>query len=205
MSDGTAGQFALTRLPLSALGGGTRGFLQDARFTRGIIAAPPPPEPMHEEEDPVARAFADGYAQGADDARNALTTEMAEADAARHRIETALARMDEDATRQFEERLRETVKALCEAVIAPAAIDAEGLARRVAAAAGMFARASDERVIRLHPEDLALVHARLPEEWHCEPDPSLERGSVRVESTQGGVEDGPVQWRAAIEEALRAC
>ncbi|MDF8334282.1 FliH/SctL family protein [Novosphingobium cyanobacteriorum] len=205
MSEQPRSDFSPIRLPLSALGGGTRGFLQDSRFTRGIVPAATVPEPMHEEEDPVARAFADGYAQGADDARTALMAEMAEADAARHQIETTLARMDEDASRLFEERLRETVKALCEAVIAPAAIDAEGLARRVATAAGMFARASDERVIRLHPEDLALVHARLPEEWHCEPDPSLERGSVRVEGPQGGVEDGPVQWRAAIEEALRAC
>jgi flagellar assembly protein FliH len=31
----------------------------------------------------------------------------------------------------------------------------------------------------------------------------LERGALRVETTGGGVEDGPAQWRAALNEALR--
>jgi hypothetical protein len=47
------------------------------------------------------------------------------------------------------------------------------------------------RVIRLHPEDLALLGHHLPEDWHCEPDPTLERGAVRVDGAMGGVEDGP--------------
>uniref|UniRef100_UPI002601EB82 FliH/SctL family protein n=1 Tax=Novosphingobium sp. TaxID=1874826 RepID=UPI002601EB82 len=85
------------------------------------------------------------------------------------------------------------------------AADPEALARRVEIAAGMLARAADERVIRLHPEDLALVGARLPEDWHFEPDPGLERGALRVEGAAGGVEDGPAIWLRALSEALAAC
>lgn len=190
------------RLPLSALAGGS-GFAEDRRFVAGAAARPA--EPAEPAVDPVEAAFAEGYAQGHEEARAAAQAEAALADAGRARIETALARFDGAALHQFEERLQATVLALCEAAVAPAAIDPENLARRVAAAAAMFARAADSRVIRLHPEDLALVHARLPEDWHCEPDPTLERGGLRVETAAGGVEDGPAQWRAALEEALRAC
>lgn len=195
------------RLSLAALGGGAGGFLRDVRFGggAGVRGHAPADAVAQAEADPVASAFADGYARGAEDARTAAMVEAAEADAARERIESALCSMDAALLQQFEARLRETVLALCEAVIAPAAIDPDGLARRVAAAAALLSRAGDERVIRLHPEDLALVHARLPEDWHCEPDPTLERGSVRVEGAQGGVEDGPGQWRRALEEALQQC
>lgn len=195
--------FALADL----IGGSTGPFARDARFvpegerTQAEAVA----MPRAAQEDPLQAAFADGYAQGAEDARRAAQVEAAEADAARHRIETALVRMDEDLLHQLQDRLRQTVLSLCDAALAPAAIDAEALARRVTAAAAMLARAEDARVIRLHPEDLALVHARLPEAWHCEPDPALERGAIRVEGAQGGVEDGPEQWRRAIDDALKQC
>jgi flagellar assembly protein FliH len=193
------------RLSLQALSGGGGGFSRDRRFARDTVRGASDPVDAIEPEDPVALAFAEGYARGAEDARNAALSEMASADAARYRIESALATMDADALNAFEQRLRECVLGLCESVIAPAAIDPDALAKRVTIAAAMFARATDERIIRLHPEDLALVHARLPEEWHCEPDSGLERGSVRVETQGGGVEDGPAQWRMAFDEALRQC
>lgn len=187
------------RLALGALAGGRGGFARDLRF--GL----PGPDGGGQAEDPATLAFAEGYARGAEDARAAALAEVAAQDAARHRIETALARMDDEALRAFRQRLTECVLALCEAAVAPAAIDPAGLAARVSRAAAMFARAADERVIRLHPEDLALVHARLPEDWHCEPDPALERGTIRIEGPDGGVEDGPTQWRRALDEALRQC
>lgn len=194
--------------PLADLIGGSTGpFARDARFVPAGERTPTEAAaiPRVPEQDPVQNAFADGYAQGAEDARRAAQVEAAEADAARHRIETALMRMDEALLHQLQDRLRQTVLALCDAALAPAAIDAEALAQRVATAAAMLARAEDARVIRLHPEDLALVHARLPEAWHCEPDSALERGAIRVEGAHGGVEDGPEQWRRAIEDALRQC
>ena len=192
------------------IGGGASAFARDARFVpsgerTAHKAAALSRGPLHPEEDPVQQAFADGYAQGSEDARRAAQVEMAESDAARHRIETALASMDEALVHQLHDRLRQTVLTLCETVLAEVAVDADALARRVSAAAAMLARAEDARVIRLHPEDLALVHSRLPEAWHCEPDSTLERGAIRVEGANGGVEDGPEQWRRAIEDALRQC
>ena len=190
-------------LSLADLGGGSRGFTQDRRFNRGqspIIAEPPA-----EAEDPAVKAFAAGYAQGAADAETAFSEALAQQDAARARIELAFGRLDADLARDLEARLRDTVLALCTPLLGDFAADPVALARRVETAAAMLARAADERVIRLHPEDLALVGARLPEDWHFEPDPALERGALRIEGAAGGVEDGPAGWLRTLTEALAAC
>lgn len=187
-------------LSLAALAGGNSGFARDTRFAwpDEIAGAPDSPAP-----DPVAQAYARGYAEGVQAGAAAAQAQAAADDAARHRIETVLAQMDAAEADAFAQRLKHTVLALCHAVLADAALVPEALARRVETAAAMFNRASDDRLIRLHPEDLALIHARLPSAWHCEPDPALERGTVRIETSGGGVEDGPSQWRAALDEALR--
>jgi flagellar assembly protein FliH len=190
-------------LKLTALGGGNGAFTRDARF--GVRAAPvaPPPEP--EPADPLEEAFALGYAQGAQDADEAASAARAAEDAARGRIELALGRMDAAQVQELEQSLRQTVLTLCETVIGAVALDPAALTARIGIAAGMLARAADERVIRLHPEDLTLVGAFLPEDWHFEPDSALERGALRVEGAAGGVEDGPALWRAALEDALAQC
>ncbi|ODU70194.1 MAG: hypothetical protein ABT11_09030 [Novosphingobium sp. SCN 66-18] len=204
---------------LSALTERRVGFAPDKRFVGGgrmevsplarRAHTPPAPVVEHvpepEPENPVTRAFADGYAKGHAEGRSAAEAEAAIADATRHRIEMAMTRMDGEQLALLHERLRETVLALCQSVLDEAAIAPDRLTERVRIAAGMLARAQDARVIRLHPEDLALVAHNLPEDWHFEPDPALERGSIRVEGTQGGVEDGPEQWRIALQESLRAC
>ncbi len=196
----------LRALSLANLGQGPTGFAHDLRFQRNVSAARAPVRIEPEEpEDPVGNAWAEGYARGMGNAQEAAAQIIAEREAAATRIELSLARLDAAMQADLKDRLRETVEALCEAAIAPAALDPDGLTRRVECAAAMLARVQDERVIRLHPEDLALIAARLPEDWHFEPDATLDRGAVRVEGATGGVEDGPAQWRAAITEALRQC
>ena len=195
-------------LSLADLGGGSAGFTRDHRFNRGqpINRGLSPINGLAlEAEDPAAQAFAAGYAQGAADAEAAFSEAIAAQDAARARIELAFGRIDADLLRDLEARLRETVLALCAPLLGEFAADPAALARRVETAAAMLARAADERVIRLHPEDLALVGARLPEDWHFEPDPGLERGALRIEGVAGGVEDGPATWSRALSEALTAC
>jgi flagellar assembly protein FliH len=191
----------MSSLPLAELSE-SRGFASDPRFA-GVIQPHPLPEAV--DEDPVARAWSEGHAAG-------LTQAWAEAEArqqadeeARARIELALARLDSELTEALRARLFATVAALCEAAVAPLALDPERLAARAARASEMLARADDDKVLRLHPDDLALVAARLPEDLSVEPDPSLERGALRLEAGSGGVEDGPNHWRRAIAEALAEC
>jgi flagellar assembly protein FliH len=191
-------------LCLSELARGTGAFARDRRYD-SVQPVPLGPADPALDEDPATQAFAAGYAQGAADAEAAFSEALAAREAARPRIELAFGRLDAELVADLEARLRETVLALCAPLLAGYAADPAALARRVEAAAAMLARAADERVIRLHPEDLALVGARLPEDWHFEPDPALDRGALRIEGSAGGVEDGPAQWQRALTEALGAC
>lgn len=187
----------MSDLALLALGAAV-GFRSDPRFT---------PLPAHEADstDPLARAWSEGYAAGLAEAR-AEVAARAEADAAaRGRIELALARLDAEQAEAMRQRLLTVVEMLCEAAIAPLALDREALAARVARAAAMLARADDDKVLRLHPEDLALIASNLPEGLETLADPGLERGALRLETASGGVEDGPAHWRRAIAEALNPC
>lgn len=190
-------------LPLP-LYGPSAGFRGDSRFTGAAVPAHRP-EPDEAEDDPLARAFADGFDSGMREAR-AEADARAEVEAgAREALALAFARTDRELAEQLRQRLRDTVAALCEAALAPLALDEDALMRRIERAVALFARADDERVIRLHPEDLHFLAPRMAQDWNVVPDASLERGALRVEAANGGVEDGPAQWRLAIAEALDQC
>jgi flagellar assembly protein FliH len=185
-----------------AAGFGCTGFTPDPRFAvagmaRGSAhaeAAPPP--------NPLALAHATGFAEGEAAARAAAEAQAARAENARARLELTFARLDAGLTEQLRQRLTETVAALCEATLAPLALDHALLAERARRAVALFSRAEDERVIRLNPDDLEAVRPLLPAEWTFAPDPALAPGALRVETASGGAEDGPDQWRRAIAEAL---
>ncbi len=195
----------VARLPLAALAG-AGGFRLDMRFARmGQSRSAPPAEPAPEPEDPVAIAYAEGFSAGVAEAR-AQAAEQARIDAqARAALQLSLSRLDDRMAEELRLRLRDTVAALCEEAIAPLALDENALMQRISRAVSMFRRADDERVIHLNPDDLALVSTRMAEDWHVVPDPALERGALRVECANGGVEDGPETWRRAIAEALHQC
>ena len=189
----------MSSLPFAALAGGG-GFRTDPRFGPGTPAAEPD-APV----DPVTRAWDEGFAAGHGEA-SAAALAAAEAEAeARAAIKLSLARLDAALAEALRQKLLVTVESLCEAAIAPLALDKAALAARVERAAAMLARADDDRVLRLHPDDFKLVARQLPAGLEVLPDPALERGSLRVESANGGVEDGPAHWRRAIAEALGLC
>ncbi len=195
------------RASLAMLGRAPGGFAGDPRFVsrRSTLPAPPPPEAQADAPDPILAAHAAGYDQGIAEARAEAEAARAARESAWSALAIAAARLDAEQTRALADRLRETVIALCETALADASLDPGTLARRVEAAATMLARADDDRVIRLHPDDVELVQPRLPADWPLAPDPLLSRGSLRIEGRHGGVEDGPEQWRAALVEALREC
>lgn len=194
----------MTMSDLFALMEGGGRFRSDPRFSAFIAEAAPEIEP-DDEPDALAMAYATGFAAGAAETRAEMEA-AAQSDAdARGKLELTLYRLDAEMAEALHQRLIDTVACLCEQAIAPLALDREALALRVERAVAMLARADDERVIRLHPDDIALLSDHLRAEWEVRPDPALERGSLRVECASGGVEDGPAQWRRAIAEALDEC
>lgn len=186
------------------------GFRADARFGALALEAAPtepvpalPPEP--EGPDLVEEAFAQGFTAGYEQALGEAQAKADADSAACKGLALSLSRLDAVLEEELRMRLRETVAALCESAIAPLAIDQDALVRRIETAVSMLSRADDDRVIRLHPDDLEFVSPRLSSEWQVDPDPRLERGTIRLETSNGGVEDGPAAWRTAIAEALQRC
>lgn len=189
----------MSELPFAALAQNP-GFAPDPRFLATLAEAA-----ETEPDDPVARAYAAGHAEGSAAASAAADISLAEALAARGAIELAIVRHNAELEDHWRHRLETTVEVLCNSALAPLAIDAAALASRIARAAALLSRADDDRLLRLHPDDLVLVEQALPPGLPVTADPALPRGTVRIESTQGGVEDGPEAWRAALAEALSQC
>jgi flagellar assembly protein FliH len=186
--------------------GGPSGFRQDARYARAVTEPVPMMiEPDAPADDPIARAFTDGFAAGLSAAESEVQERAVVEGQAREALALSIARLDHDLQEELRLRLRDTVAALCEAAIAPLAIDETALMRRIEKAVSMLARADDERIIRLHPEDIGMLSSQMSMDWQIVPDSKLERGALRVESTNGGIEDGPAVWRRAIAEALHQC
>ncbi|MGF7155186.1 flagellar assembly protein FliH [Novosphingobium gossypii] len=152
--------------------------------------------------DILTETYGRGYAEGHATATAEAAARMLADDRAREELALSFARLDATMAEDLRLRLRDTVAALCEAALGPLALDEVALTNRIARAVSMLTRADDERVVRLHPADIELVSARLQADWTVRPDPLLERGTVRVETATGGVEDGPAAWRLAIAEAL---
>ena len=189
----------MSSFPFAALSVNT-GFSADPRFA-GALAAASARDPEAEQ----ASMWAEGHAAGRAEAEAECGARIAERDAAQARLRITLARLNAEQEELLRQRLYATIEALCEASLAPLRLDREALLARVRRAAAMLARADDERVLRLHPDDLALIGPALPDGLEARPDPALERGALRLETANGGVEDGPAHWRRAIAEALAQC
>lgn len=176
------------------------GFRPDARFNGPDVPAAP-----RSLSDALERARAEGYSAGFAEAEAIADARIAAALAARERIELAFARLAADQEETLRMRLHGVIEALCHSVLAAGATGSAPLAGRIARASAMLARADDDRVLRLHPDDLALLDGALPPDLPVVPDPGLTPGSLRIETSQGGVEDGPEQWRLQLSEALALC
>lgn len=190
----------MSRIAYAALG--KRGsFSRSSRYSQtGPDAGTPPAA-----EDAAEKAYGAGYEDGQLSARADFEAQLKAERAGRTAIELAFARFDADSARRLREGLLATVNALCEEAVLPLALDAEGLARRVEAAAAMLQRKHDQRIIHIHPDDLELVKNSVSGDLELVPDGSVERGGLRVETEDGGVEDGPQQWRRALAEIFDTC
>jgi flagellar assembly protein FliH len=95
--------------------------------------------------------------------------------------------------------LAETVDRLVREIVGQVAIDPMVLLERAKAAAALIGENVEPSRLRAHPEDAALL-APAQIDIAIEPDPSLARGTLILETGHGWVEDGP----AVRRERLRA-
>jgi len=179
-----------------------RGFAPDHRFGGRAPLTGAMDDPA---VDPLEEAFARGLAEGEDLAAGVYRAELAEVQARYAGLERSLAELACEEGELLRARLTEVVAALCEDTLRPLALDHEALAARVEKAANMLLRSADQRRVRLHPDDAALLAPIVGERLALEADPSLPRGALRIETDDGGIEDGPESWARAIREVLGLC
>ena len=196
-----------SRALVARLGGvAPAGFAPDRRFVPG--APRPEPEPLAApapEPDPLAEAFDRGVAEGEAAAAARFAAQRADLEARYAGLARAFAELAAGEGDLLRARLTELVAQLCEGTLAPLALDRAALAARVERAAALLQRAADQRRVRLHPDDADLVRPLVSAGLELVPDPALARGALRIETEEGGIEDGPEAWRLAVREALGLC
>ena len=152
--------------------------------------------------DPVAAAHKAGYAEGLAAAltqggedferRQALLAELA-------RALTSAARFDRETMAR---QLRQTVMFLVTKTVGEAGVSADLLTRRIEAAADLLSDAAESAILRVHPDDVALLDGLLPKTVFSVGDALVARGSFVLESASTIVEEGPELWLEQLASAL---
>jgi flagellar assembly protein FliH len=193
-----------------------------ARIEEAFSAAPQPhlspePDPVAEPaiveplaaamaEAPAVDPLADAYQAGFD---AGLAAAQAEGQAAAARdlalIENIAAALQSDERvdrERIARQLRQTVLHLVSGLIGQTGIAADLLAGRVEAAAELLTDQAESAILRVHPDDVALLDGRLPETIFPVGDATLARGSFVLEAASTIVEDGPDLWLEQLTGAL---
>lgn len=145
-----------------------------------------------------ATAYAEGFAQG-EAAGRAAAADDADALAG---LASAIGRLQPFDREALAARLNQTVLHLVQTIVGEVQVSPDRLLARVRAAAGMVADATQPAILRLNPDDLALVEGRVPDPLFAIADPGVARGGLVIETKDSVVEDGPATWLAALAGAL---
>lgn len=146
--------------------------------------------------DPVAAAKAEGYEEGFAAAQAADGRDQALAEG----IAAALAgRVDRD---RVARQLRQTVLFLVAKIVGESGVAPDVLAGRIEAATELLSDAAESAMLRVHPDDVALLEGRLPTTVFAVGDAAVARGSFVLESASTIVEDGPELWLDQLAAAI---
>mgnify|MGYP003392356878 CR=1 FL=1 len=152
--------------------------------------------------DPIETARHAGFAEGVDHGRS-LEREAHERDLAllqslSHALKTSN-RIDRE---QLARQLREAVLSLVTKLVGEIGISGDLLAGRITAAADMLADSAESAMLRVHPDDVALLQDKLPATIVSVGDAAIDRGSFVLESASTIVEDGPELWLEQLTQAI---
>ena len=190
--------------PVPVVAAGPRSFSpadRAANPTAGwnpLDAGAPPSEFI----DPVATAHAAGFAEG-QAAALAVVAERAVIDRALlTNLTHALSQSGRVDRERIARQIRQTVLHLVTKLVGEAGVSAELLGTRVTAATEMLADAAESALLRLNPDDVALVDGQLPNTVFAVGDAAVARGSFVLESASTVVEDGPDLWLDQLSTAI---
>ena len=152
--------------------------------------------------DPVQAAHSAGYAEGL--AAAALAAR--EGGSRDERLLAELAAALQAGSRLDRERmarqLRQTVLFLVSKLVGEAGIAPDLLAGRIETATELLADAAESALLRVNPDDIALLEGHLPPTVFAAGDAAIARGSFVLESASTVVEDGPDLWLEQLAQAI---
>ena len=143
-----------------------------------------------EEGPSVDQLTADAFTQGFDEGVRTTRAEI-EADRAAHlRLALSLEQLQPQSSGALSALLSTAVLRLVRQIAGEVEVDVDLLAKRCLAIAECIEEEVGQPSLYLHPDDIALMQAKgLPVRLLA--DPEMLRGSVRLETADGWVEDGP--------------
>ena len=152
--------------------------------------------------DPIEAAHAAGYAEGL----AAAAVAARDGGSRDERLVTGLAaalqagsQLDRD---RMARQLRQTVLYLVAKLVGETGVSPDLLAGRIETAAELLADAAESALLRLHPDDVALIEGQLPKTVFAAGDASITRGSFVLESASTVIEDGPELWLEQLAQAI---
>jgi flagellar assembly protein FliH len=152
--------------------------------------------------DPIAAArtagHAEGFAAGLAQAAAEAGRDRALADA----IGEALAKGEHVDRASIARQLRQTVTLLVTRLVGEIGVSGDLLSARIDAAVDMLADSAESVMLRVNPQDVALIEGKLPKTLFAIGDDSIARGGFVLESASTIVEDGPAQWLDQLASAI---
>lgn len=175
-------------------GGGFRSLYADAQGSRAWNVTQPgqPTRPggAAEPVDPVEQAAQDAFVQGFQEGERLAREAMEQDNAARAELAAALALLAQDGEGALAAMLSQAVIRLVRQIIGEVPIDEATLRERCEAVAACIDGDDDRAVIEVNAEDLPLL--RMEDAGIAfAASRDLPRGSVRLATPEGWVEDGP--------------
>ena len=152
--------------------------------------------------DPLAAAHADGYAEGLAAAAAAAQVEADRDRAFGTAIAAAIGSGDRIDRERIAQQLRQTVMHLVGKLIGEIGVSPELLGARIETASELLADKAESAMLRVHPDDVALLDGHLPKTIFAVGDATLARGSFVLESASTIVEDGPELWLEQLTQAI---
>lgn len=109
--------------------------------------------------------------------------------------------LQDEPSEELAQLIAETVERLVRQIVDSAAIDAGWLQAQAETAAAMVAEADKARTLWVNPADAALL-MDAPIALPIEADPSMVRGTVRIETSAGWIEHGRAVYLNELRAAL---
>lgn len=159
-------------------------------------------EPQPEAAAPDLESIqADAFAQGFDAGRKTVEMEMAAERDAVARLAENLQSLQPQPTNALAVLMAEAVERLVRQIVGNVEVDREALQERAERAAAMIGEDNDPARLRLHPDDMPLMEgARI--DLALIADPTLQRGTILLETGEGWIEDGPAVRLERLRTAL---